>query len=172
MEKKNNLDEINLRRYRKNLTLSGQGYIAFSVWTCMKLFMIYTMRREDMQSLIDAVNVESYDEVAQTFVFVTVVVVLSLIALTSVLVHVGIGISAIKYSCGTKKKRGFLVAAGFFMILNIIGIPGYFINPKTGLDTIIASVSVDLTLAYILFDMIYCTGKIRKIQQSASEEEQ
>ena len=41
MEKRNEEQQVALRRYRNSLTLSGQGYIVFSVWTCMKIIMIY-----------------------------------------------------------------------------------------------------------------------------------
>ncbi len=170
MEERNEEQKVALRRYRNNLKLSGQGYIIFSVWTCMKIFMVYTMRKEDMQELMDIVNVNSYDERIQIYIFAAILIMLLLIMLFSVFVHVGIGLSAIKYSRGVSEKRGFLIPAGVFMVINILGIPGYFIDIHSGLDTIIASILVDLTLAYILFDMIYCACRIRKIRQNADEE--
>ena len=82
-----------------------------------------------------------------------------------------IGIKAIRYGRGTKRKKGFLVIVTIIGILNIVGIPGYFTELNSSdWDSAIASALVDLTFASMSFDMVYSAIRLGMLNKKRLKE--
>ena len=161
--------EINLRRYRDHLAGSGTGYILFGIWTVIKIFMTVTMNRSFIADILVDVDIDTSDESIRTLVSVVIYVLLILIALIALLVHLYIGTCAIHYSSGKKKSKLFLGFCILLMLMNISTIPKYFTVSEQASsayeDKGIVPTIVDLTVIYLLFDIIYSVHKIDALMQ-------
>lgn len=161
--------EISLRRYRDNLAGSGTGYILFGIWTVIKIFMTATMNRSFIASILADINIDTSDEFSRRIMFIVVYSVLFLIALIALLVHLYIGTSALRYSSGKKKSKLFLACCIVLILLGISTIPSYFTVSEGASaayeDKGIVPTIVDLTVIYLLFDIVYSVHKIDALTQ-------
>ena len=90
------------------------------------------------------------------------------------LFHTYIGLSATRFGTGKSRKKGFLVWAGIYAILTALQFP-LLINdlitelgsddPVTTADTVFASILVELTLFFILFEMIFYAIRLTRIEK-------
>lgn len=182
--------EINLRKFRTNLAGSGTGYILFGIWTVIKIFMTATMKRSFIEGIMSDIDLdidkEMSEDATRRIVYMLVYVFLFLIALIALLIHLYIGMSAIKFSSKEKTSRFFVACSILIMLMNILQLPNYFETAENNLssyqDRGIVPAVVDLTVVFLLFDIIYSVHRIdslenkkKKIAQKAaasgSEEE-
>ena len=119
---------------------------------------------------------EEFDRTRSTEGMIKIVIgsVFAIYVIVLLLVHVYIGRSAIKYAKGKKKSMVFIVFTVLITILMISSIPDYFDpavseGPNTG-DTDIAAFFVDMTMLFMLFDMLYSAfrlGRLKKKKKTA-----
>ena len=161
--------ETQLRRCRTNLRDSGRGYILFGLWTAIKVFMTATMNKKYLNDVLDAVDTEHMDADAVKLIPVMTVLVFLIIALVAVIVHLYIGLSAIRYSSGKKKTKFFLIFAAIIILMNLVTIPSYFLNYEDLIarynDSAAASTLVDLTVSFLLADIIYSVYRMDKLKK-------
>ncbi len=139
------------KKYESNMIISGRGMLFLGLWSVFKIVVGYIFGGEE---LLDA-SVEIPD-VDESFVDVVAWIIIGATCLLIILFSLYIGVKAIRYGRGAKRKNGFLVIVALIGILNIVGIPGYFTGLKTSdWDSAIASALVDLTFASMSFDMVY-----------------
>ncbi len=163
----NSESQIQLRRYTNNLRLDGWGYIFVGIWNVLKLVIVFSMNSHEFDRFVDALDLVNADE---KMVIPVLSATLALISLVILVVHVTVGGAAIRYSKGERKRKGFMYMGIVILLITILGIPsdvmpdGTFKITSTG----IASVLVDLTACFILFDMILSTlqvDRFRRLQE-------
>ena len=162
----NNENGIRLRKIQDHLTGSGRGYILFGLWSVLKSFMLMTMDREMAQQMIEYSNTEN---ISEGFMMVSMVISFLLLSIVVMSVHFGIGLGAVRYSKGKRKKTSYLFFAVVALIINVMFLVLYFILPaKLNAplsDTSIASFLMDLTVSFILFDIICSTVRIKRLRK-------
>ncbi len=163
-----------LRRVRNNLRCDGAGYILFGVWGVLKILITVTMDKSFLQKVMEQVEFDAGDEYNRMIANIVMFIFFTIIALITLLVHLYVGLGALRYSKGIKKK-GFLVAAVLLMIITVDGIINYF-EPgeykEDDYDSIFASVLVDLTAIFLLFDMLYSAYRINRMDRMPGGEGQ
>ena len=154
--------KVKLRRYRKNIELNGKAMLLVGSWTVVKYFMIICFSDKTIMDLM-GVTEEELEEYG-AFVTVTFFLIMGII----VLMYIYLGRRAIKYAKGKSKRLFFLVFAALFLILTVLGLPGYFIEIKedlTQIDTILAALFVDITTCFALGDMIYAAIQVKRLSK-------
>lgn len=160
----NHRNEILLRRYKKNMEISGSATILFGIWGILKTLMTITMNKEEYNKLTEGVDLQGLPMVAVILIYVIVFGVLFGFIL---LFHFKIGLGAIRYSRGNTKKKGFLLLAVLNMLINFLAFISFF-TPFLGskvkiTDSMIAAILVDVTMIFMLFDMLYSAYRIKKL---------
>lgn len=180
--------EVNLRKYRANLAGSGTGYILFGIWTVIKIFMTVTMNRSYIAGILSDLDfdIDKADDETRQIAYIVICSFLFLIALVALLFHLYIGMRAIRYSSKETSSKFFVAFSILIMLINISNLPDYFKSLEEGLSVMnargIVPAVVDLTVVFLLFDIIYSVHRIdslenkkKKIAQKAaasgSEEE-
>ncbi|WP_029232219.1 hypothetical protein [Butyrivibrio sp. VCB2006] len=158
-----------LRKYNSNIGISGLFVILYSLWVAIKLVLSIKYGSESLQDIFDVDEAELGDLV---IVFWALIFILCIII---ILFHFRIGFGAINFSkafdiTGKKKRRarkGFLVWATIYAVLNFFGLFAYFRTPidMQEIDTVVVSILLDITFTFILFDMIYSSFKVLSIQK-------
>ena len=154
------------KKYESNMIISGRGMLFFGLWSVFKIVVGYIFGADD---ILDAqVDIPEIDE---NFVDVVAWVIVAITCLMIILFSLYIGVKAIRYGRGTKRKNGFLVVVAIIGVLNIIGIPGYFTEiSSSDWDSAIASALVDLTFASMSFDMVYSAIRLGIINKKRLKE--
>jgi hypothetical protein len=155
-----------IREYRKNLVITGFGFMAIELWDIIKI-VIQIISEGGPKGIFGDTDI---DEGLMVFFFY-----FFLIAFFAVitLFHTYIGLSAARYGTGKSRKKGFLVWAGMYAILTALQFPLLISDLITELnseearmaDTMIASMLVELTLFFILFEMIYYAIRLTNIEK-------
>ncbi len=156
--------KVKLRRYRKNIELNGKAMLLVGCWTVVKYFMIICFSDKTIMDLME-VTEEELEEYG-AFVIVTFFLIIGII----VLMYVYLGRRAIRYASGKNTKLFFLLFAALFLVLNLLGLPGYFLEIKkdiTQIDTVLAALFVDITTSFALGDMIYSAVQVNRLSKGA-----
>ena len=157
---------VALRKYNRNIELSGGAMILFSIWAELKILLPALVGQQKIEEIIGITG----EEVVGSSV---VGVAITIFVFGYILIfHFRLGREAIKYGRGIRQKKGFLVRAFILLIINIISVPFYFFEEYylADIDTLIASLLVDITNISILLDMIISTFKADKIRKSIQAE--
>ena len=167
----NSEERIQSRRYKNNMIYSGMGFIVFGAWTAVRSFMVLTMNPDVYIYVTENMNRELISEFQIKLV---IGLVYTLFIISLLLVHVYIGMSAIKYGKGKKKSKFFLVFTVLAALFMIVSITDYFEpaiadRPDTG-DTGLAAFFVDMTMLFMLVDMLYSAFRLRKLKMKSSGE--
>jgi hypothetical protein len=169
----NNLAETkkNIKKCESNITITGLGVLVFGMWSVLK-FIIQTINGVDVSAQLAELDVESHED--KLFIMLFTIIFLAIIAFAILLFHSYVGIKAIGYGRGVSRKRGFLIPAGVMAVLNVVSVIMYF-RPKDGTinfdDTRIAALLVDITLCYILFDMIFSAIRLGILKKQMLQEQ-
>ena len=150
-----------IRRLRHNIYISGFGVVILGFWNVVKT--ILTMTAGTAQTY----NPEEYTKAERIFINIFVVVIILFVSGIFFSVHLYIGTNAMKVGKGERRKRRFIIACVFLIILSLVNIPSYFValaHPATW-DTIFASILVDLTLVVCLGDILYSNRMIKKLSE-------
>ena len=165
----NSESRVELRRFCKNLEIAGNGYILFGVWSVVKIFMMLTMNSRIMKDLIDSAGV--VDRVSEHTLKLILIAIFAAISMVILILHLFIGRSAVRYSKGRKKRRGFLVVTAIIAVILILGIPSDLKDEYGNPVTNTASALADLTVVFISVDMIYSALKTGKLRKTIENEE-
>ena len=139
------------KKYESNMIISGRGMLFLGLWSVFKIVVGFIFGGDDfLDSQLDVAEIDQ----ATTELIMWLIIATTCLFIMFFCLY--IGIKAIRYGRGTKRKKGFLVIVVLIGILNIVGVPGYFTEMKsTDWDSAIASALVDLTFASMSFDMVY-----------------
>lgn len=156
-----------IRKYRRNIEISGKVIIAFGLWAVLKFVIQFALDREKLKTVLYIPDIDN--ALVMLISWGSTIFVLIFVFL----LYYYIGRSAVRFAQGTKKGKAFLVIAFILSVLNIISIPNYF-NTGRGttqnLDTIIASIMVDLTTSFMVFDMIVSAIRLSIVTKNRLKE--
>ena len=168
----NSADEIDLRRYMDNLSNSGAACILFGVWTVVKMFMMVTMDSKTYNDLIIEIGITEYDP---RFLRIVILISVSLISLFIMFFHLRIGVAAIRFGRGRKRSKAYLLFTAVFTFIMVTGIKNNFRNSYTRVYELsavgIATTIADITLIFILADIIFSTLKISTLRKRLGEQQ-
>ncbi|MBO4904291.1 MAG: hypothetical protein J5367_03625 [Lachnospiraceae bacterium] len=164
----NSVSSVGLRRYSNNLVIAGRGYILFGFWSVVKVFMMMTMQQELMQKILSSVG---SSELSKEAAIIITVITVSIMGLVVLCIHLYIGMAAIRYGKGTKRRRGFVVWGVIISAIMIIDIPLYFTdNSVQTYSSTVASIIVDMTEVFIFSDMLYSSHMLKRLRKEESGE--
>ena len=160
----NSANDVCLRRYKKELSTAGGGYILFGLWSVLKVIMSVLIGDMSIRKVVD---LQELDPELVPFFALFYFVIVGVIAIAVLLLHFYVGLGAIRASSGST-KRGYLKVAFVLAIANMISMLAYVwdignLSNFNISDTTIASFLVDLTITIILFDILRAAKKIKKL---------
>ena len=147
--------EALIRKYRANIKISGRYYIFFGIWIILRIFMMLTMDRSFINYVFTP---DDLAELGHGGMILTYIILLVVIGVPVLLIHFFVGINAIRFSKGKTRNIIFLIVAAISLFSLITGIPDYF--KKEVEDTGIASLLIDVTMVFLLLDMIYSSVRV------------
>ena len=162
--------DVSLRRHRKELYTTGIGYILFGIWSVLKVIMSLFLGDLTVETVFPKEGMDPEDYMIFRIVYTLVVFIFALIVF---LVHLRVGLGAIKASRGGKSWR-YLIEAGFLLAMNFYTLKNYFYN-STGeqireiSDTTIASLLVDITVTLLLIGMFWSDYMVRKLSKDKAQ---
>ncbi|MCR4807054.1 MAG: hypothetical protein K5857_05200 [Lachnospiraceae bacterium] len=159
-------DNALIRKYRKNIEVSGLALIIIGAWSVLKTVLTLLLGAKSFQELIGATDSEMEE---YRVIYIVTMIMICAVAL---LFFLYLGTSAVKFSAGRKKKKTFLYIASVFGILTLAGIPLYFTSDDLiqNIDTVLASVLVDLSTCFLIYDMVFSAHRLRKLIQERGED--
>ncbi len=151
-----------VRKYKKNMEISGISLIVIGAWSVLKFCLNILLGEQTFQELL---RVSDADMAKYRGVYIVLSVIVFALFM---LLYLYLGKSAVMYAVGRKKKKFFLYLAAFTGIAMIAGIPMYFTekNASDHLNTIIASILVDLSTGFLLFDMVYSSVRLSRLRKA------
>jgi hypothetical protein len=157
-----------IKKYESNMIISGRGMLFFGLWDVLKIIVgvLYDSGNEYNRQLKALI---AQDEIYGVVMWVAI----SLACAAVMSFALFIGIRAIMYGRGTRRKNGFLILVVLLGIINIMGIPQYFVQIKedlTQLDVAIATILMDLSFASMSFDMVYSAIRLSAISRKILKE--
>jgi magnesium-transporting ATPase (P-type) len=160
----NSVTDVSLRRYKKELSTAGGGYILFGLWSVLKVIMSVLIGDLSLGKLVD---MQQLDQEVVPFFAIFYFVIVGVMAIAVLLLHFYVGLGAIRASSGSR-KRGYLKVAFVLAIANMISMLAYVWNIGNLSifnisDTTIASFLVDLTITIILIDILRSANKIKNL---------
>ena len=154
------------KKYESNMIISGRGMLFLGLWSVFKLVVGYIFGAD--KTIDTQLDLPEIDEAATELIVWLIIAATCLVIMLSCLY---VGIKAIRYGRGIKRKKGFLVIVVIIGVLNIVGIPGYFTELNTSdWDSAIASALVDLTFASMSFDMVYSAIRLGMLNKKRLKE--
>ena len=160
-------DEVKarIRKYNRNIEISGSAVILYSIWAVIKFIVPILLGDEALHEVL-GLEPEVYEELKEYFYFIIPV----LFGIT-LIIYYYVGRSAIKFARGKKKRKIFALVAVLLLINTVTYFPAYYEEFKNftdyaDIDTVIASLLVDITLTFILFDMIYSTFMVNRLKKA------
>ncbi|MCR5687486.1 MAG: hypothetical protein K6G58_05650 [Lachnospiraceae bacterium] len=160
----NSYNEIQKRRLLDIIGGCGVGYILFGFWSVVKVFMIYSMGSEALGSLTAELGGVSSDAVVINFI---IGICFALISLAVNIVHLYIGVGALRYSRERTTKKRFITVASVVLLFHFVGLPGAFTDGKGNYSfsyTGLASLMIELTMMGILINMICGYERLKKLR--------
>ena len=137
----------------------------FGFWSIVKFIMMITMQQEYADKIFETSQV---DGVPDSTILAVDIIFFILVSLFVIWIHLWIGLGAIKYAQGKKKRRTHLILAIIGVLITIAQMPFYFYDPvekvlQSAQLMDIASIMVDITLIFLFLDMIVSTIQIDKL---------
>lgn len=159
-------DKEIIRKLKHNLYISGIGVIALGIWGCLKATMTLYLSEGGLDTLgIDAEILPLYWGVLLIMLIVLNVIIIAF--------HLFVGLNAMRAGKKGNKKKAYLYVAAFMGLITLATIAGD-IEPARGdltqIDVVIASILVDLMFIFIVFDIIYSSVKIGKLEKLQLDE--
>ena len=149
-----------IRKYSHDIYISGLGVVILGFWSLVKTVLLITA------GTIQSYNFDDYEGVAKIIGITLFWIFLAIASGFVLFIHLFIGVNAMKVGRGERRKKRFLIVCFLLMLFTILEIPGYFIHVMTDetVDTVLASVTVDLTMLYLLGDILYSNKQISKLK--------
>ena len=150
-----------IRKLKHNLYISGIGVILLGAWGCLKVVMLLYFSGGGIDS----------SEVEAEYLLLFQLVALITIMFTNAIImafHLYVGINAMKAGKKGNKKKLYLFVAAFMGLLSFLSLRGDFLIIREDImqiDVAIASFLTDVAFIFIIFDIIYSSVKIRKLEK-------
>ena len=149
-----------IRKYSHDIYISGLGVVILGFWGLVKTILTITAGASQ------GYNPDDYDGSEKILVIVLFWVLITIVSAFVLCIHLFIGVNAMKVGRGERRKKRFLIVCFLLMVVTIIEIPSYFftVTAPEAFDTILASVTVDFTMVFLLGDILYSNKQITKLK--------
>ena len=160
-----NSERSTLRKYQDDLNVSGTGVIIMGAWSIVRAVI-------EMFIGTNKMDLDADDPTDMLISLIVTFLVVSILFSIIMMLHLYIGVNAIRASKGMDHKKGYLKATVFFLILSVASLVLYRddLQDIKNIDTTIAAILVDLTTIYIFIIVIVSSLKIRKIKEKTDRE--
>ena len=160
-------EKAKLRRYEDDLNVSGTGALIMGVWMLVKTLI------QAMMTPIFSLAFEGEDPALVPYIRAAAVFVVSSLLLVVVVMHLYIGINAIRDARGREYKKGYRKLSAFLMVLTLLGFASYknFLSRQETFLMSIASMIVDVTSIYIFAIILRSSGKIKQLRAEQKRED-
>lgn len=155
-----------IRRYNSNIRLSGRFFIFFGLWSVIRTIIMFTMNSNIKSAAFADAEIDEGDELLFSVILIIVFAVIFMFIMGF---HLFVGICAIRYSRGKSKNPVFLILAAINIVIVLICLPLNLDTTYYGIASVVASTVVDLTMVFLLFDMIWSAIKVRRLNRAAKE---
>lgn len=151
-----------INHLKHNMYVSGMGVVLLGFWSIIKTIISITLGAQ----LYTEEQLSEIPEDEITIVYVLAYIFIIIVLLLIFLFHSHIGLNAMRRAKGKKFKKAYFFWSIFFLIFLLLGMPSYFIQLEDlwDIDSVIAAILVDLTLSFLLIDIIYSSIKIKKFE--------
>ncbi len=149
-----------IRKYSHDIYISGLGVVILGFWSLAKTILTITA------GTIQGYNPSEYEGAERIMVIVFFWTFLGIASAFVLWIHLFIGVNAMKVGRGERRKKRFLVVCFFLMLLSLVEIPTYFIalTEAETFDTIFAAIIINLTMVFLLGDILYSNKQISKLR--------
>ena len=157
---------IDNRRYKDNLTVSGIGYIAFGLWSCIRIFIQLTSDYSLM--FAEATDFDINTVEFKLLIAFTVLIISAVI----ISVHFYVGLSAISYANGRKKLKIYPAVVIILELSAVLELAYYIVDLISDTDmffTKIVTIIVQLTTVLILFDIARNLFGLKKLRSTKEQ---
>ena len=166
----NSSENVLKRRLKNNLIYSGVSYMVFGAWSVVRILMSLTMTSGVYEYISEGIDRDTFSDTGIKMVFATIIAVLLLLI---ALFHLYIGTGAVRYAKGRKMRKLYPVVVLASAIFLASSLPDYFgevevYGPDTGENTF-AAFLVDLTVLFILIDILYSIIRLKMLKSSSSK---
>ena len=166
----NSDENVLKRRLKNNLIYSGVSYMVFGAWSVIRILMSVTMTSGMYEYFTEDIDIVG---ISEKTVKIGIAVILAVMFMIMALFHLYIGTGAVRYAKGRKMRLLYPVVVVFAIIITATSLPDYFGNveingPDTG-ETTIAAFFVDLTVLFILIDIMYSIIRLKMLKSSSSK---
>lgn len=159
--------EREIRRCQDHLISIGTGVSLFGIWTVIRIVMSIIVERRFIMSEIQKSTEE--DPVLVMTVLCLIAVLLSILILS---IHLYIGLSARREGLDEKKRTGYLIVNGLFIIIYCIAITAELICFRKAFYSIadgIITIFIDITMLVTLVELMFNAVRVRKLSGQLTE---
>lgn len=156
-----------IRRCRENLVSIGTGISLFGIWTVIRIIMTVILERETMIS-----ETQNYTDAGAGLIVALLCIIMAILSLMILSIHLYIGLSARKEGLGGKKRTGYLIATGLFILLYCIGITAEIVTFQETFKSIpegAVTVLIDITVLITLAELMLNAVRVRKLSVQLTE---
>ena len=150
-----------IRKYSHDIYISGLGVVILGFWSLVKTILSVTA------GVVEDYNPNDFEGTERILFFVFFWLFLAIASVFVLWIHLFIGVNAMKVGRGERRKKRFLIVCFLLMMFLIFGIPTYFftsLNAPQTFDTVLAAITVDLTMVFLLGDILYSNRQITKLK--------
>ncbi len=155
--------EKKIRKNKKILLNSGIVAIVIGIWDSIKTALFYYLSPDVMQSIIDESDLEEFD---RNFIRTFVIIVLVVSCLIATLLHVMVGIGAMRESRREKGGWFCMILAGVIVAYNIYALLETFVNPQVNesLDEYLSFFVLSVTALIAMAEIIISSVRLKIYQ--------
>lgn len=153
-----------INRLNHNIYIGGLGVVLLGFWSVLKVAISLTIGSEKISQ--NDVFLQAKEDELWLYYLIAAVIFLFL-SFFVISFHNLIGLNAMRRAKKKKYRKSYIFWAIVLLILDAIGIPGYIpsiIDDPQNVDSVIAAILVDLTLLFILADIIVSSYKLKKLE--------
>lgn len=157
---------VRIRRYNKNIEVSGRAVMFFGVWGFLKSAIVIFKDPQISGMIRDEASSLTNEDRTLFMIFFTILMGIVMAAIF--LLYFFIGRGAVQFARGEKNSRVFLFFAVVLFVLTAIFLPSYFMDSSNrgGIDSSFYSFLIDLATCFMLFDMVHSAFMIKRISRA------
>lgn len=156
-----------IRRCYDNLIGIGTGVSLFGIWTVIHIIMIIIRDREQLIT-----DIQKSANTDKRWAITSLCILAAVFALIILSLHLYIGLSARKVGLGGKKRKGYLIATGLYIIIYCIAITSEVVTFQTTFQNIpdgVVTIFIDITMLITFAELMLNAVRAGKLSARLTE---
>ena len=156
-----------IRRCCDNLVSIGTGISLFGVWTVIRIIMTVILERDTLMT-----ETQNYTDAGVVLIAAIMCIIMAIFSLMILGIHLYIGLSARKEGLGGKKRTGYLIATGLFILFYCIAVTTEIVTFQETFKSIpegAVTVFIDITVLITLAELMLNAVRVRKLSAQLKE---